>query len=75
MKVQILDTEEFNGHLIYLRKIIQYKKEIAGDRIRIMTYGFDSKKEKIEIFQYLGLDNSECNHIFNFMYNNVYHED
>lgn len=40
VKVILYKVEE-NDRIIYLEKIIIFRKEIAGDRIRIITYNRD----------------------------------
>lgn len=71
VKVKIMGIEKYTQRypLLYIRKLIHYKHEWNGDRIRIMTYGLDfDNNGEIKIDKsYFSMANIECNLLFNTM--------
>jgi len=66
---KILDKESYNEHIIFLKKVVMFAGERAGDRIRIMKYGLtftDEGKGFIES-NYIGLDQEQAITIFELM--------
>ena len=69
VQCKILNKESYNGHIIFLKKVVMFKGERAGDRIRIMSYGIaftDEGKGFIED-NYIGLDQEEAITVFELM--------
>lgn len=64
VKVVYSKVEE-NDRIIYIKKIIVFRKEIAGDRIRIITYNrelimLNGTGRLSNHGLYIGLDNEEA---------------
>ncbi len=70
MKVKILGKEAYGKKFIYLRKLVCFRKEQTGDRIRILSYFFDAGTGEYKK-KYTGLDNIECNILYNTMNNSI----
>ena len=66
--VKILDEEKFQGHTIFMKKVVIFKGERAGDRIRVFKYflNVDPNEEKTDI-EYVGLDQEQSIIIFETM--------
>lgn len=71
VKVRILGKETHGKFVLFLRKVLIFNKEQAGDRIRIMTYFFDVDNPYKPQINYDGLDNIESNLLFNFMNDSI----
>ncbi len=66
--VKILHEEKFQGHTIFIKKIVMFKNERAGDRVRIFKYylNVDPGEDKTDI-EYVGLDQEQAITLFELM--------
>ncbi len=67
--VKILNEEKFNGNTIFLKKLVMFRGERAGDRIRIISIGlsFDKDDKPYYDTHYTGLEQEEAITIYKLM--------